>query len=68
MFYSIKKQNYAFMHIGNEDKTVVYFDSPWNYNDDAKASKEIKSRNKGYEKNLVMVALCVTVDDHELSP
>jgi hypothetical protein len=63
-----KKQNYVFKHIGNAGEMAVYFGMPQNYTVDAKCAKEIKIRSTGYEKQLVMVMLCITADGHKLPP
>jgi hypothetical protein len=63
-----KKKNYAFKQKGNADETAIYFDMPRNYTVDAKGAKEVKIISTGYEKQRVMVMLCINSDGHKLPP
>jgi hypothetical protein len=41
---------------------------PRNYTVDAKDTKEVKIRSTGYEKQRVMMMLCITADGRKLPP
>jgi hypothetical protein len=63
-----KRQGCAFKHTGNADKMVVYFGMHQNYIVDVQGVGEVKIRSTGYEKQHVMVMLCITADGHKLPP
>jgi hypothetical protein len=44
---------------------AVYFNTPQNCTVYAKGAKEVKIRSTGYEKQCVMVMLCITADGHK---
>jgi hypothetical protein len=62
------KQNPSYKHIGNADNITVYFDMPHNDTVDAKGAREVKIRSTGYEKQRVMLMLCITADGHKVPP
>jgi hypothetical protein len=55
-----KKESYAFKHTGNADEMVLYFGMHQNYNVDVQGAGEVKIISTGYEKQHVMVMLCIT--------
>jgi hypothetical protein len=62
------KQNYAFKDVGNAHEMVMYFDMPQNYTVHAEGEKDVKIRKAGYQKQQVMVMMCITADGHEFPP